>query len=127
MSDAIPAWDLILCDYALPGFDQTLALEIAKRIAPDVPFIMYSGVVGEYRASRMLAAGAHDFLVKGDSAHLVDAVERVLRDAESGAVQGRRDGVSRTGSAGHNAGPRSWDSPQKRSYSGDRGAQSPKS
>jgi CheY-like chemotaxis protein len=107
MSNAIPVWDLILCDYALPGFDQALAAEIAKQIAPDVPLIMYSGVVGEYRAARMLAAGAHDFLVKGDSARLLEAVERVLGDAEREAAQRRRDGISRTGSASHYASLRS--------------------
>jgi sigma-B regulation protein RsbU (phosphoserine phosphatase) len=83
MSNAIPVWDLILCDYALPGFDPALATKLARQMAPNVPLIMYSGVVGEYRASQMIAAGARDFLVKGDSARLVDAVQRTFEEAES--------------------------------------------
>src|SRR6185312_11466419 len=38
---------LILSDYSLPTFDGSAALEIAKRIAPQVPFIFVTGTLGE--------------------------------------------------------------------------------
>jgi len=37
--------DLILADYALPGFDGRVALEIARRVCPEVPSILVSGTI----------------------------------------------------------------------------------
>ena len=37
------ALDLILADCSLPSFDGMSALEIAKEICPEVPFIFVSG------------------------------------------------------------------------------------
>ena len=40
-------FDLILSDFALPGFDGISALKIARVKSPDVPFIFVSGTIGE--------------------------------------------------------------------------------
>ncbi len=42
-------WNLILSDYKLPAFDGMTALSIAKKILPEVPFIMISGTIGDVR------------------------------------------------------------------------------
>ena len=41
------AFDLILADYTLPGFDGISALGIAQNLCPDTPFIFVSGSMGE--------------------------------------------------------------------------------
>jgi CheY-like chemotaxis protein len=79
----VPAWDVILCDYMMPGFHPVEALTMAKRLAPDIPFLVCSGVLGEYRASQIVAAGARDFLVKGDPAHMVQAIVQAVADSEA--------------------------------------------
>jgi diguanylate cyclase len=71
-------WDLILSDYSLPRFDGLSALELARRLAPDAPFIFVSGTIGEDRAIESLKLGATDYIVKDRLARLGPAVRRAL-------------------------------------------------
>jgi PAS domain S-box-containing protein/diguanylate cyclase (GGDEF)-like protein len=73
--------DVILSDFTLPDFDGLAALEIAVRIAPDIPFIFFSGTMGEERAIEALKRGAVDYVLKGNQARLVPALKRALREA----------------------------------------------
>lgn len=72
--------DLILSDYALPTFDGGRALEIAKRIAPQVPFIFVTGTLGEEVAIDMLKQGATDYVLKNRLTRLAPAVSRALSE-----------------------------------------------
>jgi diguanylate cyclase (GGDEF)-like protein/PAS domain S-box-containing protein len=74
--------DLILSDYTLPGFDGTKALQIARSLRPDTPFIFVSGTIGEERAIQALKQGAVDYVLKENRARLGPAAERALREAE---------------------------------------------
>jgi PAS domain S-box-containing protein len=76
-------WDLILTDYILPGFNALQALEVLKASGLDVPFILVSGTIGEDTAVAALKAGANDFLIKGNFARLVPAIERELQEAKT--------------------------------------------
>jgi len=40
-------WDIILSDYALPGFSVPAALDITRERKLDIPFIVVSGAIGE--------------------------------------------------------------------------------
>jgi len=77
--------DLILSDYALPGFDGYAALEIAKRKAPITPFIFVTGTMGEEVAIETLKSGATDYVLKHRLARLVPSVHRALREAQERA------------------------------------------
>lgn len=74
-------WDLIICDYVMPGFSGLQALEILKEHGSDIPFLMISGKVGEEAAAEAIRAGADDFLLKGNLARLVPAVQRSIAEA----------------------------------------------
>src|SRR3981081_3110032 len=74
--------DLILSDYTLPGFDGTLALQIALRLRPDTPFIFVSGTIGEARAIEAYQQVSIDYVLKDHRARLVPAIERALKEAE---------------------------------------------
>lgn len=76
-------WDVIISDYSMPRFSAIAALETLKASGLDVPFLIVSGTIGEETAIATLKAGAHDFLLKGNLARLVPAIERELRDAET--------------------------------------------
>lgn len=76
-------WDIIFSDWGMPQFSALDALEIAKRLEPDVPFIIVSGTIGEDIAVEALRGGAQDFFVKDKLTLLGPAVERGLRDAEA--------------------------------------------
>ena len=74
-------WDLVLSDYNLPSFNATLALQLLQATKLDIPFIIVSGGIGEDIAVAAMKSGASDYLMKGNLARLVPAVERELRDA----------------------------------------------
>ncbi|MFN7138443.1 MAG: PAS domain S-box protein [Limisphaerales bacterium] len=74
-------WDIIICDYRMPGFDGFSALELYRKAKKDAPFIVVSGMIGEDVAVQMMKAGAHDYLLKDNLARLVPAVDRELREA----------------------------------------------
>ena len=71
---------LILSDYSLPTFDGRQALEIAKQIAPHVPFIFVTGTLGEEVAIDMLKQGATDYVLKNRLTRLAPAVSRALSE-----------------------------------------------
>jgi hypothetical protein len=75
------AWDLVVADHRLPYFSGAAALELARRHSPDVPFLLFSGSIGEETAVEMLKSGADDYVMKDRIARLVPAVERALRAA----------------------------------------------
>lgn len=74
--------DLILSDYALPGFDGYAALEIAKKLCPETPFIFVTGTMGEEVAIETLKNGAIDYVLKHRLGRLLPSVHRALREAE---------------------------------------------
>ncbi len=74
--------DIVLSDFALPGYDGVAALEAARQRIPDVPFIFVSGAIGEERAIETLQRGATDYVLKHRLGRLVTAVTRALGLAE---------------------------------------------
>jgi len=75
-------WDLIICDYSMPGFDGITALSILKKRDIDIPFILVSGAIGEELAVKAMKAGANDYMMKDNLQRLVPAIERELKDAK---------------------------------------------
>lgn len=74
-------FDLILADYTLPGLTGGAALEMARKLAPDTPFLLISGTVGEQTAIETLRAGATDYVLKQTPERLVPAVRRAVEEA----------------------------------------------
>jgi signal transduction histidine kinase len=73
---------IILSDYWLPTFDGGKALEVAKELAPEVPFIFVTGILGEEIVIEMLKQGAIDYVLKTRLDRLAQAVGRALRESE---------------------------------------------
>ena len=73
--------DLILSDYALPGFDGYAALEIAKRLCPETPFIFLTGTMGEEVAIETLKNGATDYVLKHRLMRLISTKARETKGA----------------------------------------------
>lgn len=74
-------WDVVICDYVMPGFSGLRALQILREAGGDIPVLMISGKVGEEAAAQAIRAGADDFLLKGNLARLVPSVERSMAEA----------------------------------------------
>jgi len=77
--------DVILSDYHLPGFSGEAALEIAQEQCPDVPFIVWSGVLGDEAAVALIKQGATDYVLKDRPARLPSAIGRALAEADQRA------------------------------------------
>ena len=75
--------DVILSDFSLPAFDGLSALDIARKMRPDTPFLFVSGTIGEERAIESLRRGATDYILKTNLRRLVPAVRRALQDVEA--------------------------------------------
>ncbi len=71
-------FDLILADFILPGFSGSQALQEARLLAPQTPFIFLSGVFGEEHAVNMMRSGAVDYVLKQNLGFLPKAVERAM-------------------------------------------------
>jgi hypothetical protein len=76
------SWDLVVSDHSMPGMTSFSALEVLRKHDPDLPFIIFSGGIGEEEAVAAMRAGAKDYVMKGDVARLVPAIKRELKQAE---------------------------------------------
>ncbi|MCX6700910.1 MAG: response regulator, partial [Methanomicrobiales archaeon] len=82
MRDALTkeTYDIILCDYSIPGFGALPALALLKEMKIDLPVIIISGVIGEDTAVEAMRSGARDFIIKGKYARLIPAVRREIEE-----------------------------------------------
>ena len=76
-------WDIVISDYAMPGFDGEEALKIFNEMDIEIPFIMISGTIGEDVAVKSMKNGAHDYMMKDNLTRLVPAIKRELIEAKN--------------------------------------------
>ena len=74
-------WDAVLSDFRLPGFNGVEALEVFRDTGLDIPFIFFSGTIGEETAVAAMKAGASDYVMKQNMARLAPVLERELGQA----------------------------------------------
>jgi signal transduction histidine kinase len=84
-----PDFDLILCDYTLPGYDGLSALKLARASCPGIPYIFISGTIGEERAIEALQHGASDYVMKDRPGRLVPAIRNALASLDEAAERKR--------------------------------------
>jgi len=78
-------WDAVISDFNMPDFNGLDALRIVRAAAPDIPFILISGAVGEEIAVDALKAGVGDYVLKKNLKRLPLVLERELREAATRA------------------------------------------
>jgi len=66
----------------MPHFNGLEALEIARKMKPEAPFIFVSGSIGEKTAIDSLEHGATDYILKDRMWRMVSAVRRALEEAQ---------------------------------------------
>jgi DNA-binding NtrC family response regulator len=97
--------DIILSDYHLPDFTGEDALHIAQEHCPEVPFIFWSGVLGDDAAVELIKQGATDYVLKDRPARLPSVIRRALAEAEQRAHLARLEDqlatAQRLASLGH--------------------------
>lgn len=70
--------DIILSDYHLPGFSGEDALKIVRQQCPEIPFVIWSGVLGDDAAVELIKQGAADYVLKDRPARLPSVIRRAL-------------------------------------------------
>jgi DNA-binding NtrC family response regulator len=75
--------DLILSDYAIPSFDGVAAFQMARKIYPDIPFIVVSGTIGEENAIELIKGGVADYILKDKLFSLGPKLTRAIKEAEN--------------------------------------------
>jgi DNA-binding NtrC family response regulator len=81
--------DVILSDFALPGFSGRAALAIVQETCPHIPFIVWSGVLADEAAVDFINLGATDYILKDRPARLATVVQRALAEAKQRGQLGR--------------------------------------
>ncbi len=76
-----PEVELILSDFAMPGFSGLRALELLRERRLEIPFILISGTIGEDLAVTAIKQGATDYLLKDRLARLGPAAQHALEQA----------------------------------------------
>jgi two-component system cell cycle sensor histidine kinase/response regulator CckA len=76
------SWSLVISDFSLPTFDGLKALTLIREKFGDMPFILFSGTIGEETAVECLKKGATDYVLKQRPARLVAAVRAIFTTAE---------------------------------------------
>lgn len=80
-------WDVVLSDFALPGFNGLRAMDISLAAHPGTPFILLSGTLREEDAIEAMKRGATDFVSKDNLARLGPVLRRILREQDSVRAQ----------------------------------------
>lgn len=89
-------WAGVLSDDRMPGFTSLEALQVTRARAPDLPFVIVSGALGEEFAVSAMQAGANDFVMKDKLGRLGPALAHAIeasrsrirrREAESALVE----------------------------------------
>ena len=93
------AWDIIISDYQMPEFDGMQALQLFQAYELDIPFILVSGKIGEESAVDLMKMGAHDYIMKGNTARLLPAIESHLKDAATRREKSRLESKLRESEA----------------------------
>lgn len=75
-------WDVILCDYNVPGMLFNTTRQKITSCCPDTPLILVSGELGVEQATDLLKQGVWDFVLKDNLGRLPSTLERALREAD---------------------------------------------
>jgi CheY-like chemotaxis protein len=89
-------FDLILAGYPDPSIGGLSALEYAREVSSDVPFIVVASRAGEESAIESLKSGATDYVLEHRLDRLVPAVRRALRESEEQRERARAEEALRT-------------------------------
>lgn len=84
----IHAFDAVISDSSLPGFDTLKAVAIARERFPQIPFVFLSGNVNPRVKAETFRRGASDYVDKSDLPRLIEVIRDlcVTRKREAASV-----------------------------------------
>ncbi|MFN2465533.1 MAG: PAS domain S-box protein [Candidatus Dormibacteria bacterium] len=76
-------FDVVLCDYNLPGFTALDVIDLKTGLVLDVPLIVVSGGLADHAAIECIRRGAVDYVLKDRLSRLPLAVENAVHQARA--------------------------------------------
>ena len=73
---------MVISDYRMPQFSGLAALRLVRERSKELPFIIFSANIGEDLAVEAMRVGANDYVMKGNLARLIPAVQRELNESK---------------------------------------------
>ncbi len=73
-------WDVVLCDYNIPGVEFEACVALIREYLPTVPVIVVSGGIDAGEAVPLLRQGVSDFVSKDVYTRLLPCIERCLAE-----------------------------------------------
>jgi two-component system, cell cycle sensor histidine kinase and response regulator CckA len=83
--------DLIVAELSLPGIAGKVALELAQKVVPDVPFMFISVSLRGKLGIEYMHRGATDCMLKAELGRLVPSVRRALRERQECTARKRME------------------------------------
>ncbi|MFY0684955.1 MAG: PAS domain S-box protein [Balneola sp.] len=87
------AFDLVICDFKLPGFSGIDALNKIIEFGEDLPVVFVSGAIPDEKAIDAVLAGAKDYILKDNLRRLVPALHRELDALEQRREKKKSDAL----------------------------------
>lgn len=76
------AWDVALLNCSIPQFSTANAIDAARSLNSDLPFVIVAGAIGEEAAVSAIKAGASGYVREGNLSQLGSVIDRALLDVE---------------------------------------------
>ncbi|USZ68120.1 PAS domain S-box protein [Halorussus salilacus] len=73
--------DCVVSDYEMPGTDGLAFLDEVRAVAPDLPFVLFTGKGSEEIASEAISAGVTDYLQKGTGTDQYEVLANRVQNA----------------------------------------------
>ncbi len=89
------SYQVILCDYRLPGWNGLDALRWVRSSGFKMPFIYVSGTLGEEVAVECIKEGATDYVIKANLERLPRAIRRALQEEKLRSEKDRAEDKER--------------------------------
>lgn len=90
------AWDIIIFEYPMPGFDVFAALALSRNTGHDLPLLVISSDTEDEKASDILTAGVDSFILKSDFSRLATAVTQALTPAKKSPASRPPEPITKT-------------------------------
>ena len=76
-------WNFVISNYQMRDFTAFNALDLIKKLAPDIPFILSTDSIGEEIVADMMKAGVEDVVLKSRPERMLLVVKRILKEQET--------------------------------------------
>jgi PAS domain S-box-containing protein len=86
-------FDLIICDFKLPGFSGLDAISKVHSLGKDIPIILASGTIPDEQAVDAILAGAKDYVLKDNLKRLIPAINREMEALEQRREKRKNDRI----------------------------------